>query len=46
MEQVFVTGSIDTAAGPVALVSHVFSRSDRLGAWKSRWGIGRMALYR
>ena len=43
MEQVFVTGSIDTAAGPVALVSHVFSRSDRLGAWKSRWGIGRMA---
>ena len=43
MEQVFVTGSIDTPAGPVARVSHVFSRSDRLGAWKSRWGIGRMA---
>jgi len=43
LDQSFVTGTIETAAGPVPRVSKVFSRADRIGAFKVRWGIGRMS---
>lgn len=36
-------GSIDTPVGAVPRVSPTFTRSDRLGAFKARWGIGRMS---
>ncbi len=42
LDQPFVTGTIETTAGPVPVVSKVFSRTDRMGAFKTRWGIGRM----
>lgn len=42
LDQPFVTGTIETAAGLVPRVSKVFSRADRIGAFKVRWGIGRM----
>ncbi len=42
LDQPFVTGTIETAAGSVPKVSNVFSRADRIGAFKVRWGIGRM----
>ncbi len=41
LDQSFVTGTVETAAGPVPKVSMVFSRADR-SAFKVRWGIGRM----
>ncbi len=42
MTQKFVTGSLDTALGKVPLVSPLLTWNDRKGAWKARWGIGRM----
>jgi len=42
IDQPFVTGTIETPAGPVPTVSNVFSRTDLMGAFKVRWGIGRM----
>lgn len=42
LDQPFVTGVIETAVGPVPRVSQVFSTTDRLGAFKVRWGIRRM----
>jgi acetyl-CoA decarbonylase/synthase complex subunit gamma len=33
---------METAVGPVPRVSKVFSGTDRMGAFKVRWGIGRM----
>jgi hypothetical protein len=37
-----VEGSVDTPAGPAARVTSALRFADRLGAWKARWGIGRM----
>ena len=37
----FVTGTLETPAGPVAQVSREITRSDRLGTWRRRWGFGR-----
>lgn len=37
----YVTGALDTPAGPVLKVSRGISRADRLGAWRMRWGFGR-----
>ena len=37
----FVTGTLETPAGPVPQVSRDLVRSDRLGAWRVRWGFGR-----
>jgi len=42
LDQSFVTGVLETAAGPVPRVSKVFSGKDRIGGFKARWGIGRM----
>jgi hypothetical protein len=41
LDQPFVSGSVDTVAGPVPLVTHVLTRADRFGGIKVRWGIGR-----
>ena len=38
----WITGEIQTAAGKVPRVATRLLRSDILGAWKVRWGIGRM----
>ena len=38
----WIVGSVDTAAGPVPRVEVRLRPADRLGAWKARWGIGRM----
>lgn len=43
LDQPFVTGIIETTAGPVPKVSKVFGRADLIGAFKVRWGIGRMS---
>jgi hypothetical protein len=37
-----VTGSVETPAGKVPRVSSLLTWEDRVGAWKVRWGIGRM----
>jgi len=42
LDQPFVTGTIETPAGPVLKVARVLSHADRIGAFKVRWGIGRM----
>lgn len=42
LDQPFVAGSIDTPAGRVPCVSSGLRMADRIGAWKARWGIGRM----
>ena len=34
---------LSTGAGPVPRISTQMQLSDRLGAWKARWGIGRMS---
>jgi hypothetical protein len=39
----WVTGTIATRAGIVPGVSTELDRGDVLGAWKARWGIGRMS---
>ncbi|VBB07726.1 co dehydrogenase/acetyl-coa synthase delta subunit tim barrel [Lucifera butyrica] len=38
----WMTGEIETSAGKKFRVSTEYTVSDRLGAWKARWGIGRM----
>ena len=38
----WITGTKETPAGPVPLVSTRFGTPERLGSWRSRWGIGRM----
>lgn len=38
----WIVGKIETAAGIVPKVSTELTHSDRLGAWKVRWGINRM----
>jgi len=40
----FVIGTLETAAGPVPRVSAGLTAGDRLGAYKARWGIGRMSF--
>ena len=42
IKQPFVIGSIETPVGPVPQVSSSLTWADRLGAYKSRWGINRM----
>ncbi|MFH1480487.1 MAG: mercury methylation corrinoid protein HgcA [Pseudomonadota bacterium] len=42
MDQPFVTGTIQTLAGPVPQISSSLTWKDRLGSIKARWGIGRM----
>jgi hypothetical protein len=42
LEQGFVVGSVETPAGKIPRVSSSLKREDRAGAWKVRWGIGRM----
>jgi hypothetical protein len=37
----FVTGTLETPAGPVPRVSRDITSGDRRGAWRVRWGIGR-----
>ncbi len=39
----FVTGVIATAAGPVPRIATVLSAADKIGAFKARWGVGRMS---
>ncbi|HAR95768.1 MAG TPA: acetyl-CoA synthase subunit gamma [Deltaproteobacteria bacterium] len=43
LDQTFVRGSIETPVGTVPKASTIFSLSDRLGACKVRWGIGRLS---
>ena len=38
----FVSGWIETQAGPVPQVNSILTHRDRWGAFKARWGIGRM----
>ncbi len=38
----WITGLVTTPVGDVPVVGTVLRASDRLGAWKVRWGIGRM----
>ena len=38
----WVTGHLETAIGPVCLVSTTLDRKDLLGSFKARWGVGRM----
>lgn len=38
----WITGEINTPKGRVPVVSTKLSFKDKLGAWKVRWGIGRM----
>jgi hypothetical protein len=42
LNQSFVTGSVDTAVGPVPQVTSRLSRQDHWGSVKARWGVGRM----
>ena len=37
----YVSGAVETPAGPVPRVSRDITRADRLGAWRMRWGFGR-----
>jgi hypothetical protein len=38
----WIIGTKETPAGPIPLVSTGFGTPERLGSWRSRWGIGRM----
>jgi acetyl-CoA decarbonylase/synthase complex subunit gamma len=38
----WVSGTLDTPVGTVPQVSTALRWADRLGAWRARWGIGRM----
>ena len=38
----WITGSLPTPAGEIPQVSTRLQAADHLGAWKARWGIGRM----
>jgi len=42
LDQVFVVGSVETPAGKIPQVSSSLKWEDQKGAWKVRWGIGRM----
>lgn len=42
LDQPFVAGSIQTTVGPVPQVLSSLVWADRFGAFKARWGIGRM----
>ena len=42
LDQPFVAGSLDTPAGKVPMVSSSLAWKDQWGAFKVRWGIGRM----
>ncbi|MGD0229520.1 MAG: mercury methylation corrinoid protein HgcA [Syntrophorhabdales bacterium] len=42
LDQPFVAGPMQTPVGQVPRVSQILGRADRLGAFKARWGIGRM----
>ncbi len=42
MDQGFVVGSVETPVGKIPQVSASLKWEDRKGAWKVRWGIGRM----
>lgn len=42
LHQPFVIGSARTSIGEVPQISASLKRADRLGAFKARWGIGRM----
>ena len=42
MDQGFVGGAVETAAGKIPRVSSSLKWEDHKGAWKVRWGIGRM----
>lgn len=42
MDQGFVVGSVDTPVGKIPQVSSSLKWEDQKGAWKVRWGIGRM----
>ncbi len=39
----WIEGLIETPGGKVPRVATTLTRADRLGAWKARWGIGRMS---
>lgn len=41
-EKSWISGSISTAAGDIPVVDTKLRRSDKLGSYKARWGIGRM----
>jgi len=38
----WVVGTVETPLGEVSQISTTLRFADRLGAWKARWGIGRM----
>lgn len=38
----FVVGERETARGPVPKITHHLTAEDRFGAFKARWGVGRM----
>ena len=38
----WITGFLTTPAGIIPTISTKLSNSDKIGSWKSRWGIGRM----
>lgn len=40
--QSFTSGALETPAGPVPRIGAVLSASDKRGAIKARWGVGRM----
>ena len=42
MDQGFVVGSVETPVGKIPRVSSSLRWEDQKGAWKVRWGIGRM----
>jgi len=42
LKQPFVAGSVQTPVGLVPQVSSSLTRSDHLGTFKARWGLGRM----
>ena len=42
MDQGFVVGSVETPVGKIPQVSSSLRWEDQKGAWKVRWGIGRM----
>ncbi len=42
-ETPWIDGCVETVAGPVPCVRTALNSADRLGAWKVRWGIGRMS---
>ena len=42
LKQSFVTGAIETKAGPVPRIASLLTRADRWGSYKARWGVGRM----